>query len=337
MMRDRLERAYELLAEDGVLLTAIDDTETAHLRLLLDEVFGPANHVTTLAVEVNPAGQNLRPNVPARSHEYWHVYARDASRVRVRPRPLTPAEEAVYTEEDAKGRFLWDNLRRRGGNSRPEDRPNQWFPLFVDLAKGMVSVEPFPGAEEVWPIDPRGERRIWRVSPEGARREIAAGEIGVLRRGGRIEVVKKSRRPPGRKPKTLWKAPAYSATTYGTKLLEQIVATNVFTYPKSLHLVRDLLAAWAGPEATVLDFFAGSGTTAHAVLDLNRRDGGRRKYLLVEGGDHFDTVLRPRLMKVIYCPEWRHRRPLRRDAGTSHVFRYQRLGPFEVPRSGSCR
>ncbi len=329
LMRERAALGRELLSEKGVFMVAIDDTETAHLRLLLDEVFGAANHVTTFAVEVNPAGQNLRPGVPARSHDYCHVYARDAALVRVRPRPLTPEEAARYTECDLKGRFLWDNLRRRGGNSRPEDRPNQWFPLYVDLERGRVGVEPFPESVEVWPVDPRGERRIWRVSPEGARREIAAGEVGVLARAGRIEVVKKSRMPPGKKPKTLWKDPAHSATSHGSKLLDDLVGSAAFTYPKSVHLVRDCLDAWAGRDAVVLDYFAGSGTTAHAVIDLNRADGGRRKYVLVEVGDHFDTVLKPRIMKVVYSPHWRRRRPTRRDAGTSHFFQYLHLESFE--------
>ncbi|GIW56281.1 MAG: hypothetical protein KatS3mg082_2685 [Nitrospiraceae bacterium] len=125
---------------------AIDDTESSLLRMVLDAVYRPSNYVSTIAVEVNPAGQNLRPNVPARSHDYCHVYANDIDATEMLQRPLTADEEALYAERDEKGSFLWDNLRRRGGNSRPVDRPNQWYPLYVNVEQRKVSLTPFEGS-----------------------------------------------------------------------------------------------------------------------------------------------------------------------------------------------
>ncbi|MFN7173037.1 MAG: site-specific DNA-methyltransferase, partial [Fimbriimonadaceae bacterium] len=311
MICDRVAASLRLLDAGGVLECAIDDTETARLRIILDDIFGQENRVATIAVEVNPAGQNLRPNTPALSHDYCHVYARDIEHMTMLTRDLTEEEKAIYTGRDDKGAFLWDNLRRRGGNSRPTDRPGQWYPLYVNPQTKEVSVDRVEGWEEVWPIDPQGERRIWRVNPEGARREIAAGEIGVLEKAGRLEIVKKTRMPEGKKPKTHWTDSKYSATTYGTKLLIDILGEQRFSYPKSLHLVVDCLRYWCDEEAIVLDYFAGSGTTGHAVIALNHADNGKRKFILVEQGDYFDTVLVPRLKKVAYTPEWKNSKPKR--------------------------
>jgi adenine-specific DNA-methyltransferase len=329
MVWDRIRLGYGLLPEGGIMGMAIDDTETSPLRFLLDRAFGIDNYIATIAAEVNPAGQNIRPNVPARSHDYCIFYAKNATKADLLVRELTEEEKAAYKEKDSKGFFLWDNLRRRGGNSRPSDRPNQWFPLYVNLSKKKVSVDPFPGAKEVWPIDPQGEKRIWRVSPDGARREIASGEISVMEKAGRIEVVKKSRMPKGKKPKTLWDESIYSGTTYGTKLLNDILGENKFSYPKSVYLVQDCIRYWAPTDAIIVDFFGGSGTTAHAILNLNSEDEGERKYILVEMGEYFEGVMKARIEKIIYAKEWKNGKPKDRHTGISHCFKCIYLESYE--------
>ena len=337
MMENRIRLGKNLLPSTGVINVAIDDTETSGLRFLLDQLFGPENFISTIAIEVNPAGQNIRPNVPAKSHDYCHIYAVDIDRSNMLLRSLTKEERAQFTEQDEEGYYLWDNLRRRGGNSRPTDRPNQWFPLCFNPENKRVSVSAFEGSQEVWPIDPKGQRRIWRVSPEGAEKNIRAGNISVLEKAGRYEIVKKSRMPSGRKPKTLWYKSAYSATTYGTKLLNDILGHQIFSYPKSLHLVEDCISYWVEPDDLILDFFAGSGTTGHAVINLNREDGGKRRYILVEMGEYFDSVLKPRIQKVAYSQDWKNGKPIRPkggqkeliSSGQSHMFQYIRLESYD--------
>ena len=309
MIQNRASMAKLLLAEQGVLQCAIDDTETWKLRSILDTCFGQDNRIATIAIEVNPAGQNIRPNTPALSHDYCHVYANDIEQTEMQERDLTAEEREAYNHKDETGFFLWDNLRRRGGNSRPSDRPGQWYPLYIDRDTRQVSVDSFEGAEEIWPIDPKGERRIWRNNPEGARRDIKSGDISVIEKAGRFEIVKKSRMPKGKKPKTLWADSKYSATTHGTKLLIDVIGDQQFSYPKSVHLVVDCLRYWSGKTSTILDYFAGSGTTGHAVINLNREDGGQRKFILVEMGNHFDTVLLPRIKKVAFTPQWKDGKP----------------------------
>ena len=334
MIQNRAIMARLLLAGQGVLQCAIDDTETWKLRSILDTCFGQDNRIATIAIEVNPAGQNIRPNTPALSHDYCHVYANDIEQTEMQVRDLTAKEREAYNHKDEKGFFLWDNLRRRGGNSRPSDRLGQWYPLYIDRDTRQVSVDSFEGAEEIWPIDPKGERRIWRNNPEGARRDIKSGDISVIEKAGRFEIVKKSRMPKGKKPKTLWADSKYSATTHGTKLLIDVVGDQQFSYPKSVHLVVDCLRYWGRETSTILDFFAGSGTTGHAVINLNREDGGQRKFILVEMGDHFDTVLLPRIKKVAFTPEWKDGKPKRMATPQEaergpHVVKYMRLESYE--------
>ena len=334
MIQNRAIMARLLLAEQGVFQCAIDDTETWKLRSILDTCFGQENRIATIAIEVNPAGQNIRPNTPALSHDYCHVYANDIEQTEMQVRALTAEEKEAYNHKDEKGFFLWDNLRRRGGNSRPSDRPGQWYPLYIDQNTRQVSVDSFEGAKEIWPVDPKGERRIWRNNPEGARRDIKSGGISVIEKAGRFEIVKKSRMPQGKKPKTVWADSKYSATTHGTKLLIDVVGDQQFSYPKSVHLVVDCLRYWSGETSTSLDFFAGSGTTGHAVLNLNREDGGQRKFILVEMGDHFDTVLLPRIKKIAFTPEWKDGKPKRMATPQEaergpRIVKYMRLESYE--------
>ncbi|MDN7023588.1 site-specific DNA-methyltransferase [Methanoculleus sp. FWC-SCC1] len=329
MMADRLLLARDLLPKSGTLSVAIDDTETSYLRIISDSIFGVENYIATFAIEINPAGQNLKPNAPALSHDYCHVFAKDISESELLLRELTPEEIAQYTETDSKGLYLWDNLRRRGGNSRPADRRRQWYPLYINLADKRVSTEPFENSTEIWPIDPKGENRIWRLETESAKRDIANGEISVIEKAGRAEIVKKTRMPDGKKPKTLWADAKYSATTYGTKYLNKFFRENEFSYPKSIFLVQDLIKHWANPDDIVLDFFAGSGTTAHAVLNLNKEDGGDRKYILAEMGNYFDTVTKPRIQKVMYSDSWKDGEPEPDGTGQSHMFKYIELEQYE--------
>jgi len=344
MMANGLGVAPVLMPKSGVLMGAIDDTEHSNLKTLLSHTFGDDNYVGTIAAEVNPAGQNIRPNVPARSHDYFHIFAKDIEAISMILRGLTPEERKQYKEKDSKGHFYWDNLRRRGGNSRPTDRPKQWFPLFVkgkkvrvpemkwsdSEKKWIVNEAPNVDEAEVWPIDPKGEERIWRVNPDGARSRIADGEISVIDKAGRQEVSLKSREPEGKKPKTLWSESKYSATSHGTKLLLDILGSGLhFSYPKSIHLTTDAIRYWADETALVLDFFAGSGTTGHSVINLNREDEGSRKYVLVEMGSYFETTLKPRIAKIIYSDSWKNGKPTERSAGISHCFKYFRLEGYE--------
>ena len=134
------------------------------------------------------------------------------------------------------------------------------------------------------------------------------------------------------RPKTVWTDSAYDAASRGTKLLGHLFGdTKVFDYPKSVYAIQDVVRTVVGEndEALILDYFAGSGTTAHAVINLNREDEGQRKYILGEQGGYFDTVLKPRIQKVVYATDWKDGQPVEGSEGSSHAFQYLRLESYE--------
>ena len=151
-----------------------------------------------------------------------------------------------------------------------------------------------------------------------------------VRRGDDIHIEYKSRMQEEAVPKTWWGEGTYAAGRYGTTLLEEMLGPKIFDFPKSVFLVADCLrASCLDPSETVLDYFGGSGTTAHAVINLNRQDGGKRKYILIEMGHHFDAVLKPRIMKAVYAEKWKDTKPVSRESRLSHLIKYQRIESYE--------
>ena len=130
-------------------------------------------------------------------------------------------------------------------------------------------------------------------------------------------------------PKTVWLSPKYDAGTHGTRLLTNMMGQSAqFTYPKSLHQVKECVDVVSREDAVVLDYFAGSGTTAHAVIDLNRDDGGNRRYILVEVEEYFEAVTKPRVLKSVYSKDWKGGNPISRE-GTSQLIKVIRLESYE--------
>ena len=134
---------------------------------------------------------------------------------------------------------------------------------------------------------------------------------------------------PSSVPKTWWGDSKYASSNHGAKVLKNLFVDNPLDFPKSVALVEDCIRASRGGEqgAQIIDYFAGSGTTGHAVINLNREDNGRRKYVLVEVGRHFDTVLLPRIKKVVHSPDWKEGQPVSRN-GSTQCFKYIRLESY---------
>ena len=140
----------------------------------------------------------------------------------------------------------------------------------------------------------------------------------------------------GYTPLTFWMDKRYSATENGTKVLKELFRDSIFSYPKSVYAVADCLSImglYHNPDC-VLDYFAGSGTTGHAVINLNREDGGLRAFLLIEMGEYFDTVLLPRIKKVTFTPEWKDGKPKRMATPQEaergpRIVKYMRLESYE--------
>ena len=272
MMWPRLQLLKELLADDGVICISIDDNEQRHLQLIMDEIFGEDNHLATIIKPTKIGGGSNTKHI-VKSHEYIIIYAQDKEML---PPMFVKHEKEYlnrYKEKDEKGRFFWDTLNRPGLNGQKYD----------------IKV---PDGTKI--------NGYWIRSKERVQKDILSGEIKFEKKENKWSVQFKQRlNEQGKKVRSLLNQQVAGGTIEGSQEMSEIFNTNSFPYPKSSRMIKYLLESFNSPNAIVLDSFAGSGTTAHAVLDLNQEDGGHRKFILVECEDYADHITAERIRRVI--------------------------------------
>ncbi|WOB73986.1 site-specific DNA-methyltransferase [Achromobacter xylosoxidans] len=342
LMQSRLQRSRALMKDDGVLVTAIDDAQQRELSFLLSEVFDN-EMLGVISVRANPSGRPTQSGY-AVSHEYL-LYAGNSEKSKIQRLPPTPAQMARFRERDETGVFEWRNLRREGSDSDRNARRSMYYPIYIsnqslrvpplewreDTEEWVALEQPRSDESVVFPDNEDGVQKRWRW--EWKTVEAKKSELAVRNdRSGQSYVYCK-RRPneDGVVSVSTWADAKHSATEHGTALLKSLFGINPFSYPKSIHAVVDAIyiAGASKTDALVLDYFGGSGTTAHATITLNRRDGGKRQYLIVEQGEYFDTVLKPRMQKVVFSAEWANGKPTAPDTGISHCFKVLKLESYE--------
>jgi adenine-specific DNA-methyltransferase len=338
------ESCREFLSDEGILCTTIDDQQLIELITIIKEVFGTDEVLGTVAVRSNPSGRITLRGM-AQCHDYA-IFCSKTKSGRLQKLPRSPEQQERFDQKDEQGAFEWRNFRRDGSSSTRGDRPKQFFPLFCtsesvrvpevswDAGGGKYELleRPKQGETIVWPIDSSGGERCWRWGIETARAQISELSVKTNPEGTRQVYNKYRPNAEGVLPLTIWADKKYSATEYGTAVVKNLFGggRTPFDFPKSLYATKDCLhVSSIGKSGTVIDCFAGSGTTGHAVIDLNRDDGGTRRYILIEMGAHFDTVLLPRLKKAIYSQEWKDGVPMTRNGGVSHTLKYIRLESYE--------
>lgn len=300
-MRNRLEVAKDLLRNDGVISIAIDDEEQAHLKVLCDEIFNRENYIGTIIVQSNPRGRTTNAHF-ATTHEYSFFYCKNINKVTVNYLKLTKEQEADFKYKDEGGKYRLLPFRRSGGTSTPEERPNSYYPIYYNEIDESFSLNKNEWFIEIFPIDSLGKKRVWRQTKPSFLKAVKRGDMVCKKSKGKFTLYMKDRIKDGRKPKTIWYDSKYDASSSGTILLKNIFdGEKLFSYPKSIHTVKDTLEIITKCENNdiILDFFGGSGTTAHAVLKSNKEDGGNRKFILVEQMDYINTVTCPRVQKVM--------------------------------------
>ncbi len=344
LMADRITVSRELLTDNGILCAAIDDVEAANLRQLLQNLFGKENELGIVAVCSNPAGRQ-RPTGFAPAHEYAMFFGlTEAAQVGRFPRTK---EQLESSKIDEQGRhFIWEGLRNWGGpNVLRGAGPRLFYPLFVkdeeiripkmewnsDLQQWELLESPDSDETEVLPIRPDGQEMTWRYGVERIQEKLLETVVTTDPSGNIRLVVKRYLNEKGMLPKTWWGKKEYSSTVHGTIFLTNMIGDKfAFMFPKSIYLVEDCLRVSSlDKNDTVLDYFGGSGTTAHAVINLNRQDKGKRKYILIEMGEYFNTVLKPRVIKAIYAEKWKDAQPLSRESRLSQMIKYQRIESYE--------
>jgi len=343
---DRLEKCRHFLVTSGIICATIDDYEIHNLNKIMELTFGPEAHLATVPIRNNPSGRSTVSGFSI-NHEYALFFALDPNKCAVGRLPHSAEQLQRYELTDEDGRqFEWENFRKASAGSFRSDRPRQYFPLYFRVSdntlripkmfwdqnvKKWLEIEPLSeGERAVWPTDVNGRARVWNFGKERTEDDISQMKAEV--QDDRVEVYKrKYLNDQGSLPRTWWDKSEYSARDNGTRVLTNLFGTaKQFDFPKAVAAVKDSLkAASLCQNCEALDFFAGSGTTAHAVIAMNREDQGKRKYTLVETGSHFDTVLRPRIKKVVYSENWANGKPLDRSRGISHCFKYVRLESYE--------
>lgn len=294
-MYNRLIAAKDLLRKDGVLIVAIDENEQPHLGVMLKEFFKDYE-VHCITIVHNPRG------VQGTNFSYTHEYA-----FFVVPKGKKLIGNRIIDESEID----FSNLRNWGGESLRSDAKNCFYPIVVDpktseiIEFGVVCEDDFhPSKREIikdgkvyiYPIDNDNIERKWRYARQSveeikdllrARKKSGQWDVEIGKNFGQY--------------KTVWIDPKYDANEYGTKIVSRLVPENKFSFPKSLYNVKDCVYAVVGndKDAIVLDYHAGSGTTAHAVLELNKEDGGNRKFIMCEQMDYVETVTSKRVHRVI--------------------------------------
>ncbi len=335
MMWPRLQLLRDLLSGTGVIFVSIDAVEHHHLRMLMDEIFGESNFIADIAVVSNLSGSSDQFGF-AGAHEYCLVYAKDRKYVRLGRFPIGEDGLADWYVDEV-GYYKREALKR-GSLSYSESLD---YPIFVGPGGHLQVTEddkPPPSGgpfAAVYPTMKNGNG-IWRWS----KRKIQENPSDVFTeqgKDGRIVVYSKQRPKlgefPSEKPKTVFYKPEYSSRAGGLSLSEVLpeVARN-FPYPKPVALIGDLLRIGAPePGDVVLDSFAGSGTTAQAVLALNAEDSGNRRFILVECEDYADSITAERVRRVITGVPHARDRSLRQGLGGT--FSYCRLGESSMAPS----
>lgn len=291
-IKNRLEFAKRLLSDDGIIFIDIDHYELFYLGALADEIFGYENRLGVLAVVHNLKGRyNEFFSI---SHENKLVYAKNSNNAAIKSFIYDNSDS--FPMEDGISKYKLVGLQRTGNGSLRSERPNLFYPIYYNVENNDISLVKKEGYIEILPIDSDGIERRWRWGKSKVESDWKT-EIVVKKVKNDYKIFTKIR-IKGDRPKTLWNRPEYSSTT-ATNELTNLVSRNVFTYPKAVELVIDSLQIATEEDSIVLDFFAGSGTTGQAVLELNKKDNGNRKFILVEQMDYIKTATIPRLKAVM--------------------------------------
>lgn len=267
MMYPRLKLARNLLSDSGVIFVSIDENEQANLRLLMDEIFKESNYQTTISrLTGTPTGNGNATFV--NEFDYLLVYSKDNANFKSNGLPLSEKQQSIYNEVDEQGRYLTRSLRRTGGEDRREDRPSMYF--------GVEA----PDSTLVYPTGPSGYESRWVVGEATYRRMEKENLIAWKNVNGEWKVYQKFYlEDRTQQPSNLWKENV--GNKKATKEVRNLFDNQkVFDFPKPVDLIVQAVTVGAKKYSIILDFFAGSGTTADAVMQLNAKDGGNRKFIV---------------------------------------------------------
>ena len=286
MMESRLRCARNLLSDDGCVVLAIDENELFNLGALCDEIFGCENRIGVITVVHKPEGRN-QAKFFATSNEYSLFYAKNIQNFKLNSVIFDEELLKSFDLEDEKGRYklisyIAKNHGRDGYDKNLRvNNPKNFYPIYVSPDEKEVTLEKKNGYYEALPITSTQER-TWRYIVSSFKEKLKENELVGKIENGKAKIYEKYRVEKGQLIKTHWVDKRYNAMVYGTKLLDELMETKTFDFPKSLYLIIDTLKLTTSKDSIILDFFSGSATTAHACMQLNVEDGGNRKFIMVQ-------------------------------------------------------
>lgn len=273
MIYSRLMLARNLLSNYGIIFISIDDNEQENLKKICDEVFGASNFLTCVTRATGtPTGGGFDGLV--NELDYMLIYAKDIYSAHINGLPMSEEDSKIYDQEDERGKYLIRPLRRTGGEDRREDRPTMYFPLTA------------PDGTSVYPIGPTGYESRWICSPETAKKMADEGMLAwkkTKRQGADVwQVYQKFYLENRTKaPGNLWND--VEGNKKATRDIRNVFdGQKVFDFPKPIGFIKKVLRVGSDSDGIIMDFFSGSATTAHAVMQLNAEDGGHRKFIMVQ-------------------------------------------------------
>lgn len=351
MMCPRLRLLREFLREDGVLFASIDHNELANFQHLVSEIFSGYQQIAIPVVN-NMKGRNDRDYI-ATCHEYIVLVAKKS--FVSSGLPLTQQQKVRFKHKDDAG-FLYElrDLRKRGGADTRKERPQLWFPIYKDPKSNKMSMEERAGWIAIWPMKKDGTEGCWRWGWSRTAKYIDTLHASYAKANDKWNVSYRVYLDPQRgedifeddpedftedyddetgeaierttKPKSFWWGPELSTDNAGKQLKEIFGGKKPFEYPKPVALIERILHMIGDRSAIIMDSFAGSATTGHAVLKANSEDGGNRRFILVEMNDDIaEDVSAARLRRVIEG-HLKGTSKKQRIHGLGGGFRYCRLG-----------
>lgn len=290
MMYPRLKLARNLLTTDGVIFISIDDNEIHNLRKICDDIYGENNFIGQIIIKSNPRGSQSKEKL-ASLHEYLIVYSRDVYEADIVGHALDERMTSEYKLEDSDGKnYRLLGLRQRGGFWRRTDRPSLYYPIYVNPENSSISLEKnLEHKIEIFPIQPTtGEDGSWRWGKDkfiNQQTELIAKEVN---REGKLvwdifqkDFINKGEDLKRTKAKSIWDEKKFNYQN-GTVELKELIGSGIFDYSKPIELVKSCLEMIDMNDSICLDFFSGSGTSAHAIMDVNSAFYKKIRFLVVQ-------------------------------------------------------
>jgi len=326
MIDNRLNLSKYLLTLEGFVFCSIDENEIDNLAKALDLTF--PQRVGIAIIQTNPKGRG-QDKYLSTSHDYLLAVAK-SEKANLFGLPKNETQLLEYHLEDNIGKYRLLELRNTHRQFHRGNRPNLWYPLFVSPQNGKVDYIKRDKSIKVLPIWNDGFEGCWTWGKELVEKNLhlligreVAGRYKIYRKDYAEQLGIKAKYTP----KTIWNEPEMR-TDYAQQLLDNLFGQRIFQSPKPPALISRAIHLTTGHSDKILDFFSGSGTTAHAVMALNHEDRSNRKFILIEMADYFDTVIIPRVKKVAYSFNWKDGKP--QDAkGIGVFFKYQALEQYE--------